>query len=247
MTSDNAVFYNSFAFYKMTFSRTHYGDFRSGAVKNFIAYMLKGQARIVTENEKLEIREGDLFFIPKDLPYQSYWFADEEVSWYSFGFDLIPDGESRIFSLQKLPIGEKVPELIREIGTGKSPRTIGLLYELLDLLMPDMKSESGKPLQAEMERLLKKDPGISTESIADSLGVSVSGFYSKFRQESGMTPNAFRRLYIVRLARELLTTTDLPIEEISRRLLFSSSSYFRKTVFEVTGKTPSQIRKEAIL
>lgn len=247
MTLDNAVFYNSFSFNKMTFNRTHYSDFRSGALKNYVAFMLKGQARIVTENEKLEIREGSLFFIPKGLPYQSYWFGEEEVSWYSYGFDLIPDGETRIFSLQELPVNEQEMYFIREMAAGKSPRTIGLLYELLDLLMPVMKSESGKHLQATMEKLLKKDLRIPTEDIAKSLGISVSGFYSQFRQESGMTPNHFRRLYTVRLARELLTTTDLPVEEISRQLFFSSSSYFRKILYEVTGKTPSQIRKEAIL
>lgn len=244
---DNTVFYNSFAFYKMTFNRMHYADFRNGAVKNFIALIVKGKARIVMEKERLEIGEGEVFFIPKDLPYQSYWFADEEVSWYSIGFDLMPCKEPCSFALQKLAAGEKELELIREIGSGKSPRTIGLLYELLDLLMPVMKSESGKKLQSAMEEQLKKDLRVPVESIAESLGISVSGFYSRFRRETGMTPNDYRRRYTVRLARELLTTTDLSIEEISRRLFFSSSSYFRKIVCEVTGKTPSQIRKEAIL
>ena len=44
---------------------------------------------------------------------------------------------------------------------------------------------------------------------------------------------------------QLLTTTDLSVEEISNRLLFSSSSYFRKIFKKYTGKTPRQIRKDS--
>jgi len=44
---------------------------------------------------------------------------------------------------------------------------------------------------------------------------------------------------------DLLQTTDLPIEEISGMMGFSSSSYFRKVLKEHTGKTPHEIRKDA--
>ena len=60
-----------------------------------------------------------------------------------------------------------------------------------------------------------------------------------------MTPHALRQKILVEKAVELLTTTDIPIEEVSDRLGFSSSSYFRKILFAQTGKTPSAIRKEA--
>ena len=45
-------------------------------------------------------------------------------------------------------------------------------------------------------------------------------------------------------AKALLRQTDYDIETVSELLSFSSSSYFRKVFFKVTGKTPSQIRRE---
>lgn len=244
---NNAIFYNSFTFNILSFQNSHYTDARSGSLKNFIGFMRKGKAKIVSENEKLELSEGDMFFIPKGLKYQSYWEPEGVVCWESYGFDVFPDGEMRSFLLQKIEYGEKELSCLSVMANGKSTASIGTLYLLMDMLTKKMKTESGYKYIPVAEKMLRSDIRCPVESIAKACGISVSGFYMNFRKEAGMTPNDFRKKLAVEMAKELLVTTDLPIEEISRRLYFSSSSYFRKTVFAQTGKTPSQIRKNSLL
>jgi AraC-like DNA-binding protein len=65
------------------------------------------------------------------------------------------------------------------------------------------------------------------------------------KKELGKTPNRVRQEAKCQQAVRLLTCTDLPVEEISTRLGFSSSSYMRKLLRLTTGKTPLQIRKAA--
>lgn len=47
---------------------------------------------------------------------------------------------------------------------------------------------------------------------------------------------------MVQNALDLLAHTDLTIEEISSKVGFSSSNYFRKVFFDITGKTPKEVR-----
>ena len=57
-----------------------------------------------------------------------------------------------------------------------------------------------------------------------------------------MTRTAARRL-AVQLVFAAAAGTDLSVEDISRLLGFSSSSYFRKVFFAGTKKTPREYRR----
>ena len=48
---------------------------------------------------------------------------------------------------------------------------------------------------------------------------------------------------MIQHAIELLANTDMTVEEISRRVGFSSSNYFRKIFIKLTDKTPKELRK----
>ena len=81
--------------------------------------------------------------------------------------------------------------------------------------------------------------------VARYCNVSLSGLYGIFQKVLEKTPNEVRQEIQCKNAVHLLTTTNLSVEEISSRLHFSSSSYFRKILRKHTGKTPLAIRKGA--
>jgi AraC-like DNA-binding protein len=87
----------------------------------------------------------------------------------------------------------------------------------------------------------------SIDEVAKHCHVCESVIYNAFRKTMGTTPNAQRLRLLCERAVELLTTTDRPIEEISAKLGFSSSAYFRKILHKHTGMTPTEIRKNASL
>jgi AraC-like DNA-binding protein len=85
--------------------------------------------------------------------------------------------------------------------------------------------------------------GVAVETLAGLCGMSASHFHAVFRREVGLTPVRYRHTLLVQEAMELLLRTNLPVEEISDRLGFSSSCYFRRVFSGITGKTPLEIRE----
>ncbi len=64
--------YDAFRFYEINLHKYQHTDNRSGAPDHYIAIMNKGYCRLVSDNQTIEIDEGDAFYIPMGLSYQSY-------------------------------------------------------------------------------------------------------------------------------------------------------------------------------
>ncbi|MBQ1211258.1 MAG: helix-turn-helix domain-containing protein [Clostridia bacterium] len=92
---------------------------------------------------------------------------------------------------------------------------------------------------------MRRDPYVTVGEVAAYCGVSESGLYALFKSTLNETPNRVRRQILCERAKELLSTTDLTVEQISSQLSFSSSSYFRKVFYEHIGKTPREVYREA--
>src|SRR5580692_1847223 len=85
---------------------------------------------------------------------------------------------------------------------------------------------------------------IKLRELAALAGISARHFERAFRQSTGSSPHAYvteRRLH---RARDLLINRpELPIEQIARRLGFSSSSHFSSAFRRQTGLAPTDFRK----
>ena len=75
--------------------------------------------------------------------------------------------------------------------------------------------------------------------------MSESGIYAFFKSYGGTTPIEVKNRILINRAVDLLTTTDLSVEEICSRVGFCNAAYFRKQLRRVTGKTPHEIRRES--
>jgi AraC-like DNA-binding protein len=49
---------------------------------------------------------------------------------------------------------------------------------------------------------------------------------------------------MIQHALDLLTHTDMTVDEISQSTGFASSNYFRTVFTKMTGKTPKEVRKQ---
>lgn len=65
-----------------------------------------------------------------------------------------------------------------------------------------------------------------------------------FQKSSDVTLNALRGQLLLERARDLLLSTDQPVESVSDELGFSSASYFRKKFKAHFGMTPGEMRKK---
>lgn len=85
---------------------------------------------------------------------------------------------------------------------------------------------------------------LDTAAIAASAAVSESECLRCFRVTIGTTPIRYVRKYRIRMAEQLLLTTQLRIADICAGCGFSDVSYFTKTFREMKGCTPSEFRQQ---
>lgn len=248
---NDANFSNCFSFNIFKFERFHLTDnSKTPNARHYFGCITKGTAEIVSKNEKIAIKPNEIFYIPKGLKYQSRWFSDDngQIEFYSFGFELSPINKS--FILQKINCSEKAKqvfdELCREIPvTGKG---IGRLYYFFGEVSDNMQQAPDTYTNTVIENAMEymdRHPDFKIADIAKYCSISESGIYSLFKRELNQTPNEVRLKILCKKAVLLLTTTDRSIQDISDALGFSSASYFRKTLKQHVGKTPSKIRKDA--
>lgn len=245
---------HNFAFYRLHFEneKYRYTDNRAGSPMNYIAYMVKGTAKIVSEHSTIYINEGDVFFIPHHLPYQSYWYGEDEITWLSLGFLQIEAAEKISFALQVIPCDDAAKELLLRIpmeGNSLHCETLALFYEALAKLLPDLKKNQSISRKEEIIEAAKKyirdNTGCSIAEAAHSCYVSEPYLYLLFRELVGCTPNDYRQKAICQKGVEYLITTDKSVEEISALIGLSSASHFRRILKKHIGLTPRKLRKNS--
>lgn len=246
---DDLSFANCFAFNLFHWQNSHYTDNSRGITRHHIGYMREGTGLLISNEDRISVTAGDLFFIPKGCCYRSYW-EGEHIHFDSFGFDAIPQLTNTTYCLQKIEMTDDIYAIYKELAADHtvSTRSVALLYALLAAILPQMALapvSRQSDLSSRIVNYMRMNPSASIGAIAEACDVSESTLYQAFRKSLQKTPNTIRREIKCERAIQLLTSTSVPIEEISELAGFSSSSYFRKVLYLVTGKTPRQIRKEA--
>ena len=85
---------------------------------------------------------------------------------------------------------------------------------------------------------------MSVDEIADHVKMSKYYFCREFRRETGYTVVRYINNVRAREAERLLKQTDAPVQEIARSCGYENLSYFTRTFKSVTGKTPSETRRD---
>lgn len=248
---NNVQFFNSFTFDNPRFYKYHFTDNRpNGAPTNYIGVMLSGTAEIKTKNQVLHLEKGEVFFIPKNVRYQSFWHSDESgwVSWLSFGFDYFPSKNDGVFLTQKIACCDSERSFLMSFSDNFTVNctNVGILYTFLGNSLKNMKREahSFDPIGEKALEFMQTTEKYQIKDVAAYCEISESSLYMLFKKQYRKTPVEMRQQILCERASELLTNTNLSVEEISGRLNFSSSSYFRKVMKRCLGKTPLTIRKE---
>ena len=251
---NNKKFFESFRFRMFSLDKgRHTDNYTNGGLNsNYICLLVKGSARLVSDGGTVYLKENDFFFIPKSCPYHSYWYTDgeDELTWYSFGVEALPVPDGGNYILQKIEadvaaraVFDKITESLKVCS-----ETIGLLYMFFGMVSPFMK-RAGSSYDASAERAveyMRNNPQAKMSEVADFCDISEATLYNLFKKRFKKTPNEVRQRILCEKAEELLVTTDLSVEEISGRMGFSSSSYFRKIMKKHLDTTPTAIRKNSV-
>ena len=244
------VLYSNFFFNKYDYKGYRYTDNTKGSPLNYLACMLKGRCRITSSESTIDVNEGSVFFIPKGLPYESFWYGNEDISFLSFGFDRLDTSDNTKLKLQVVDCSDELTQRIIALSVSDtSCKTLAEFYSIMAELLPIMKQKDIK----RDELLLKKainhiefHSDCSVGDIAKAIHVSEPYVYVLFKKHLAITPNDYRQRLICEKGRQLLLSTNKTVEEISEILKISSASYFRKLLKKHLGITPREIRKESM-
>lgn len=97
-------------------------------------------------------------------------------------------------------------------------------------------------LEWAVTRIGDPDP-VDLADLADHAGVSVRTLARRFTEQLGTSPGRWLLAQRIALARELLETTDLPLETVARRAGLSSATNLRRRFVSALGTTPGAYRR----
>ena len=245
---NDILFTNSFTFREIHRGRHATSDLSGGSPLHFIAYMIRGKCRIVSADREIQASEGELFYIPKGLPYRSYWQDETDVAFLSLGFPCFPNPDKRDYPLQVIGADADALSLLWRvpIGPRATPQGIAALYTLLAHLIEKMQDSTpcrSRQIVLLSERLLLENPELRPAEIARHAGVCESALYAAFAKLGEGSLHDLKSKVIFGKAKDLLLTTDMPIERIADQLSFCSCTYFRKKFKEHFGIAPREMRK----
>jgi len=86
------------------------------------------------------------------------------------------------------------------------------------------------------------DERVPLEALADRFAISYERLRKIFRQRMGLSPGEYRIRRRIERARELLTSSPAPLEEIASELGYSTPFAFSRQFKQVVGMPPSSYR-----
>lgn len=212
--------------------------------------ILKGGGRFCSENsEDVCVLPGDIILVPMTSTYISHWTGSPDILYISFHFSFENELTGYI-PLQKISGCENLKEGFEFAydnfsAANQQFKILSIFYDILNEISPKIKIYSEKPISisASVQKAIdyivfNYTNEIQISTLAKIANLSPSRFFAVFKKETGSTPIEYKNRILIRNAEKMLLTTDLSIEEISEKLGFNSSSYFRRTFKSFTGKSP---------
>ena len=123
--------------------------------------------------------------------------------------------------------------------------TMLVKYILLENMLNPKTSKTLDTAIDFINKNLEKD--LSIQMISKETNISKSVLYKTFHSYLGCTVSEYINTKRIEHSVELLTTTDMTIEEISQRSGFISSSYYSRIFKKQKGLSPLNFRKESHL
>lgn len=108
-------------------------------------------------------------------------------------------------------------------------------------------TESDKAFLKKMDKLINdnlSNDELSAKFLTDHLAMSRASLYNKVKALTGMGVNDYINRLRIERSVQLLTTTDLSINEISQEVGFSYPRYFSTSFKQMKGVTPTRFKEE---
>ena len=242
----------------------HHGCRRDHGLRSIIVIACaEGYGRVELPDRQFTVGPGNVAVIPPGTGH-SYYADDTEpwtIWWFHATGSTIEGMLDSILDDRSLPLlrvrdvswlASLVSEMIALLsGDGAQPSLLAAsaaAYYLLARLGIDrvpLDAAFDDPLAETLSDLREHvDLPASAAELARRAGYSVSHFSALFARRTGMSVTRYTTQLKMAKARELLTTTDLPVTEIARQVGYADRLYFSRRFHALHGLSPSQFRSQ---
>ncbi|MGN1142870.1 MAG: AraC family transcriptional regulator [Lachnospiraceae bacterium] len=230
-----------------------------------IHYIVDGKGTYTVGEKIYHLGSGQGFLIEPET--MTFYQADKEEPWTYFwiGFsgkraaeyvaDLGINSDQLTFRTEK---GNKLKEIVLEmlknhkLAIKNQYLLQSLLYAYFATLIEDIKVEGdqgGSPESVYVKRAIgfirnSYHRGIKVADIAQYVCISRSYLHMLFQKHLGMSPQEFLTKFRVSRAKELLTISELSIEEVAKSCGYEEALVFSKVFKKTMGVPPSVFRRE---
>ena len=233
------------------FNSYHFCRGNSNKRKSRIGIIIKGRGAYIYLNNKLNVYEGDVVFIPENIYCYSEWHGAPEIEVVYVSCFMHYDGLQ--YEPQILSLDEGTKDTILQIaqllslGGEEDLEAYSLFYRVLKVVLPQMKQSNiafDKTLQTAVEYITNHwNEQFSVSDLAKQCCVSESSIYHIFQKELGETPINFLNSIKINISVDYLENTNYSIATISDLVGFHSENHFRKVFTGLMGITPLKYRK----
>ena len=235
------------------FSNYHFCRGNSNKRKSRLGVIVKGRGSYIYLNKRLNVKEGDVVFIPENIYCYSEWHGEDGIEVVYLSCFIHYDGFRYDPQLIACDTGEKaeilkICDLLGE-GDGNELEAYSLFYLLLSWLLPKMEQSRitvDRTLESAIRYITDNyNKDFTIKDLAKHCCVSESTIYQLFRSRLGQTPIKYINSIKINLAIEHLENSNYSISTISSLVGFNSENHFRKVFREFTGSTPLKFRKQS--
>jgi len=211
--------------------------------------VLSGSMDYVNQNDTLHLGPDDLVYLPEGSRYEVRFHPGTEDLLINFRFlDTRPEAlpsEPRLVMRDSLhtlqPLMEQTVSLFHT--NDRYYEALSMFYRFWGQLTLALQAErSDRTLIQRAKALLSQPNCPDLTEVARQLLISPSSLRKKFKDAEGIPPARYRLLQRVDNARQLLLSTDLPLNAIAERCGFCDEAYFHKCFSQVLGTTPTVFR-----
>ncbi|MBO7187817.1 MAG: AraC family transcriptional regulator [Clostridia bacterium] len=225
-----------------------------------LLFMLNGSAVISSEGTTFTVSAGEICYIPKGSTYTAKWICSPTCEYKTVHFNVLQKDEpfeNKKVCVQKINSSffKSFFELVKDIKTFQdapppaSFKALSAFYNLIAELFPlvqcadsEIKPSQITPALNFLENNLLAS--VKVEDLAKLCFLSPSRFFFVFKEQVGCSPIVYKNQMIIqRASQTLLFEKNKSIEEISNQYGFDTPIYFRRIFKQITGKTPTEYRK----
>ena len=217
-------------------------------------FKMSGESRYDFDHQSIDLREGDMLYIPKGSNYTVRRTSSGESKFVSICFDgVIKDAQPRLYHAKNFADIHHICHTLERLWLLRSPsdeyKCVSIFYDILSQIceMDEMTYRSSHQYQLiepalEYLKLHLFDCNLKTQTLSDLCKISGTYFRKIFQSQFGISPQKYIIHQRLEQAKSIIDQGEFhSLAEVALSVGYEDPLYFSKAFKEKYGVSPSRL------